>query len=345
MGGKAIKKVKVNRFSGSEYLRIYTKIMNDLLQCGIKSSVPHHLSTKETFGDLDILVKNEEDFNLKEWIISTYNPIEIVSGTCFSIAYLDDQTGKYFQVDFIPVKYIDAAMLFFSYGDVGSIIGRYAAFNGFTFSEDGISIKVRKDLLKSYFPDINLTNDRLYVYDKIHLTYDVDIILEILGMNKEEWLNINNSESLFNWVLSSRFYNRDAFLFVPMNKKRRLEVRPLYKEFLKRIGVEDYDNIENKIIADSCLDLQMQLLQRFDKIDRLRIIYDRITIGLDRKEKFNSTIFIELGVEKKQLSIIMKLFKETTLVKFGEYNLFDRWLDDNDKETINNEIRMLILEL
>lgn len=352
MGGNAIKTVKVNRFSGSEYCRISHEILKKLEECGIEADIPYHLSTKETFGDIDILIQNKERFDLRQWITDTYNPCEIVCNGVFSIAYFDIETNKYFQVDFISVNHLEAAMFFFSYGDSGAIIGRYSGFHGLTFSESGLSIKVRRELLKSEDPEIFLSNDNFqnigsssYVYDKIHLTSDLDIICEILGFDKSEWMNISNSNSLFNWLMSSRYYTRDAFTFVPTDKRKRLFLRPLYMEFIRKIGIENCNDIENKITAPSSLELQMHLLERFDKIHILNEINQKIKLERVRREKFNANIFIELGVKNKHLSIVMKKFKISTLIKFCDYSDFDLWLDSNNKETIDNEIRMYINEL
>ena len=74
-------------------------------------------------------------------------------------------------------------------------------------------------------------------------------------------------------------------------------------------------------------------------------INHKIRLDQERKQKFNSAIFIELEVEKKQLSVVMREFKNMTLIKFGDYTSFEMWLDSNTKENIDNEIRMYINEL
>ena len=130
-----------------------------------------------------------------------------------------------------------------------------------------------------------------------------------------------------------------------MEKRKRLCLRPLYMEFILRIGIEDFHNIENKIKAPSSLAFQRHLLERFNKIHMIDLINHKIRLDQERKQKFNSAIFIELEVEKRQLSVVMREFKNMTLIKFGDYTSFEMWLDSNTKENIDNEIRMYINEL
>jgi hypothetical protein len=84
-----------------------------------------------------------------------------------------------FQIDFIKVINLDAAMLFFSYGDVGVIIGRYCGFHGITFSEDGIIIKVRGDLVNE--------EDTEHVHKKVNITSDPDRICDMICLNYSVW--------------------------------------------------------------------------------------------------------------------------------------------------------------
>lgn len=332
MGGNAIKKVKVSRFSLSKYFSISRDILDKLTEANIKSLRPFFVPDKISFGDIDILVENKEDIDLKEWIIKTFNPIEIVSNGVYSIAYTENQLDEngeiiYYQVDFIPVKHIEAAMFFYSYGDVGAIIGKFVGYNGISFSENGIYIKVRSELLGIE------SKDHTYVYDKINISTDPQEICKILGFDYMKWLNIISVEELFEWILSSHYYTIDAFKFIAMDKRKRLSLRPLYISFLEKIGITDFDNINNKIINKEIIEHQKYILEKYGKINELEPIRERIRLEKERKEKFNANVFINNGIEKLKLSNTMSEFKKTILdIKFED------WLDKHTKEQIDNTI-------
>lgn len=224
-------------------------------------------------------------------------------------------------------------MFFFSYGDSGAIISKYVGYHGLTFSEEGISIKVRSELLDidSKYPT--------YVYDKINITNNPEEICNLLGFNYSKWMTISSIEKLFEWLISSHYYTIDAFRFIAMEKRKSLSSRHFYISFLDKIGISDFNNINNKVINKEITKNQISILERYNKLHEIDNIRNRILLERERKEKFNANIFIDIGIEKFALSKIMKEFKISIL---NSNHSFEDWLDKNTKEQIDNIIRDFI---
>lgn len=330
MGGRALKKVKAQRMGKELYTNISNNILSKLREDSINCAIPYEIPGKDSFGDIDVLICSE--INLKEWIITNFNPIEIhVNGTVISFAYEVD--SLHYQIDFIKVKYLDAAMIFFSYGDTGSIVGRYSGYHGVMFSENGLSVKVRGDLLD--------LQDAEYVYDVVHLTSEPREILEYIGLSYDTWVNgFSDIQSLYDWLTSSRLFDREVFLFLKMDKRKRLGLRPFFIEFLRSINV-NLDSISDIILKKTNFERkeeQIDALNHFNKIDQLSIIRERVLRNEERKNKFKSQIFSDLGIEKLQLCETMKSFKQ-----YIGSEIFEDWLDTKTKDEVNDCIKNWIL--
>lgn len=313
MGGNALKNTNTIRFSLEEYNRISKIIMEKLKNDGIIASIPYHVYNKNSFGDLDVLIEKSDNINIYDWIIENFNPSEIVDNSTISFSF--QSNANYYQIDFTPVTSINSAMFYFSYGDIGAIIGRFTNFHGLKFSENGISIVIKEIHLKSN--EINLTNNVNKICDELNLDY-------------EKWKHFGNFEEIeiFKWLISSDYFTIDAFKFIPMDKRKRLKIRPMYQRFLDYIGIGEYENIENKISVDSNKE---KLIEKYNKTKELEIIKNQILKDKERKNKFNANHFIEFGIENVELGKNIKAFKSYIL---ETNNDFDTWIDENTIDQI-----------
>lgn len=333
MGGKALKKVKVSRIQLSEYNIIKEVLINKLKELNIKASVPFEIPGKCDFGDIDILVETN-DFDIKKWILSNFNPVDIFyNGSVISFAYqskINDE-DVYYQIDIIKVAHLEAAMLFFSYGDVGAIIGRYSGFHGIMFSEDGITIKIRGDLLDE--------EDTEHVHKKVHITSDPVVVCDMLGLNYSYWqTGFTTIDQIYDWVKSSKYFSTKIFRFINMKKRKRIGMRPFYINFLNNIGVnsEQIGNIDNKINNDERKNNQLRILGEYNKLHLISEIKNDLALQRHRKEKFNGYIFLESGAVKENLSLTIFNFKNDIEKRYE--TTFENWLDLFTKDQIRDEI-------
>lgn len=177
---------------------------------------------KESFGDLDILINSSifSKYNLLSYLKSANIPFND-SGDVLSFRY-EYNTNTFFQVDVIYTKgkYFLASYHYFSYNDLGNLLGRLTKTIGIKYGHKGLSLVVR---------------DKEYVMGEIILSTDVNDMLDILGLDKETYNSgFSNLKEIFEFVISSKFFNADIFLLHNRNHEGRTrdKKRKTYHEFL-----------------------------------------------------------------------------------------------------------------
>lgn len=363
MGGNALNKVIASRINLKQYnivKRDLEEKFGNFLQLEFTIDVP----SKIDFGDVDMLymVKNITNeniinkFDIVQLIKKIYNPVEIVSnGPVCSFAYKLENTNteedknyeedKYFQVDLINVEDLPMSRFYFSYGDLGGIIGRLTQHKSITYGSKGlwvnpnqetigkflsvnqINLQVGKDLIvKSIVPNIILTNKP-------------EKICEFIGLEWNKWLNgFSSKQEIFEWITKSPWFKRDYFRALDCEHRRRVNTRPMYQEFLKFIFADEPNfSIEKGNSAKyTNSNLQIDALEHFDKVNILKEEIIEIEKKLLRKEKFSGKKFLELGIESKH---IKKYFGDFNLYVVTKYkNNFEDWLDSNESDEINRVI-------
>lgn len=327
MGGNALKNTYTERKNKDDYNKIKKNILDKTSDI-IKYSVVIELPGKETFGDLDILYISDKNLDIKKIIIDLFTPNEIVhNGDVISFDY------EKFQIDFIKVQkeYFEMANFYFSYGDLGAIIGRLTNYYGAKFGHFGLWINLlyntldkEKDLdCRNILARIDLTNNPLQICNFFDLDYDI-------------WKNgFNDKVSIFRWIISSKYYKKDIFSTLNYDHRRRANLRPFYQDFLDYID-QDITLIKKANSGTSeILDNQQEvLIKYFKKEEEVKIIFDKIKLDQTRKEKFSGKNFIDIGIDSKKIGESINTFKKYILEKNQNINSFEEWLDKNTKEDV-----------
>jgi len=130
MGGRALKNTYTERKNTDEFLRIGKEIQHKLLtDLKLDSIILKCYHTKETHGDLDLLIKIPLNCNvdIKKYVENSFTPNEIFSnGGVYSFNHQD------FQIDFIPINEDkwEVAQVYGFYDPLGNILGKsYHKFN------------------------------------------------------------------------------------------------------------------------------------------------------------------------------------------------------------------------
>ncbi len=337
MGGNALKTVKTVRKNKDEYEIIKKEILEKIkgkLQCEIVIEVPNKLD----FGDLDVLYINDDNLDIKKIIQETYNPKEIVhNGEVFSFDYND------FQIDFIRCKNkekLNMAQFYFSYGDIGSIIGRISNYYGLKFGHRGLWLVLMENTLESN-KDVNMAE----TYGKVKLSKIPKEICEFLDFDYIIWENgFKNKTEIFEWIVKSKYFKKEIFNTLNYEHRSRVVLRPFYKEFLNFIEF-DVSNIKKANLKEGEVKVNIQdyAIKHFKKEDKVEELHKEIQIKKERKEKFNGKYLIDYGIEPKKVGQYIYNFKKYIE---EEYNLdFDTWLDNQTKESVFSLFRTyMILE-
>lgn len=326
MGGHALKNTSVCRVN----LETLNKVKADIKQkvsTDIEIEYLNENPEKTDFGDLDILYKPDSNINIREYIKEKFNPIEIVSNAdVMSFGYVLPN-NEILQVDFIKCKNIQMSKFYFSYGDLGNILGNITKPFGIKFGHLGLFVNVTSKVCTELYPNIDskIFND---FTESILLTDNPEKICEFFSMRLDLWGNFKLETDIFKWIISCK--NFHPYIFVDPNYKikHKISTRPMFNRFINWI-----ENIPiNQPIEKNCR--QIEALGKFNKFKELDKLVKLHKQKYMRKEKFNGNKILELGViqNPKDLANFIIKFKKQIENEFGS---FDNWLDTNDMEQIN----------
>ena len=359
MGGNALNKVIASRINLEKYIQVKKDLeekFNQYLELEFTIDVPGKID----FGDIDMLyiVKNKTDndnnkwnidlhnFDLTQLINQIYTPVEIVlNGPVCSFAYYLDSVDKYFQVDLINVDNLPMSRFYFSYGDLGGIIGRLTQHKSITYGSKGLWVHPNQEIINKFLSiselSLEISKEQIIksILPNIILTNDPEQICIYLGLDWNKWIRgFENKEEIFEWVKSSTWFNSDSFRALDYEHRHRVNSRPMYQEFLKFIFVDEPNfTIENgnssKYINSN---LQLESLDYFSKTHILAEEILEVQRRLLRKNKFSGKKFLDLGIESKQ---IKKYLEEFKLYIESTFELdFEIWLDISNSEVIDKNI-------
>jgi hypothetical protein len=201
MGGNALKNTKISRFN-LEIYNFVKKQLQLLLNQYINIEYLYDVPEKNTFGDLDVLYQmKDKKYNIKSIIIDKFNPSEIfINGNVLSFAY--KLNNNFYQVDMISVDNFESAKFFFSYGDIGSIIGKMLRPYNIHFGIQGLFVK----------PEVGGVNKSIVLTDK------PNEICEFFNLKYEDWILFKSSTDIFEWIISNKYFDKNTF-FIFRNLK------------------------------------------------------------------------------------------------------------------------------
>lgn len=345
MGGRALQKygIETERKSSVEFYKIAADIAVQLsFGLGITSSIPVVFNyspsiaalpvrcyrTKQDHGDLDVLIKVDQKFeldniDLRKYIEQHFNPQVIHSnGGVLSFDY------KNFQIDFIPIKEEnwDIAQVYFSYDPLGNAMGKTFHKMNLSYGWDGLKYKYR---------NFNGRNSHNIVVSK-----DPRKIFKFSGYDYDRYLNgFETIEEIFDFIVAGKQFHIDVFRMENLNHvdKKRNRKRKSYHAFLEYI-----EKLENKTpfqfernksfylpIIDNYFP-EANLLKQIDVLDA------RDEINRQLSEKFNGRLVMEWipDLEGKMLGNAMKNFKvflgdhyEHIVLETTEEELKERFVD------------------
>lgn len=281
---------------------------------GIKWLVPYEAPGKKSYGDLDALITRQTGFDIREWILETFKPDELVSnGGVYSfnipsfipalqIDYDDDEFQAYdpedyapniepcpakdFQIDFIttPAEQFAIHHFFLSWGDCGMLIGQIAHATGLRMGQQGLFTSISDN-----------PNQR----DDLILSTDPRKICEFLGLVYTSWKDGFGSEGhIFRWLCESPYIHLVDF-------KRTKSSREMYMRFIDYVAANlvPPKRMPNVPALDA-------IITYFGKQSEFAAIQQKQADAVKRSEKFGGHLFSALGdIPGKQLGQIIAGFK------------------------------------
>jgi hypothetical protein len=265
------------------------------------------------------------------------------------------------------IESMEMSRFYFSYGDFGSIVGRMSNFYGMKFGDSGLWCDVYEQTL-----DPTLAFDVRKTIGKVILSTNPGEICDFFGYNYDIWkieipklmIDTNfltnyspkldeNCEKfpdipkshkfIFDWLISSRFFDSRMFLFLNADHRRRHDLRPFYMNFLKYIGIADVGKASAMEGESGGVDrnLQLEAIHHFKKGPELDALLKDVNRKKAHQSKFSGAQLIvrfkkHLGIELKDKEIGPKisLFKQYCTER-SKCESWEEFLDNHDKNLID----------
>lgn len=294
----------------------------------IVEAVPSY-ENKDSFGDIDLMCmakaskfpdKEELDQLLKDAFCAT----EIHhNGNVVSFDMRGGEGGRWFelgepaiQVDlmiFTNYPVYSFAFNYFSFNDLGNLIGRIADSMGFKFGHDGLTYK--------YMNGTQLIKE-------IVITQDFVEAIEFLGLNSIRFIKgFNELEDIFKFVASSPYFHPDIYLLENRDgeSRRRDKKRKTYMQFLlwceaNRDTLTNFPKTESSFWINKAFQAFPMFEPEFRNAMNIAVVQKAI------KAVFNGNYVSGVtGLQGVELGNFMKRFKESygSLVLFEQEALFE----------------------
>lgn len=231
MGGKAMAHVGCERKPAAEYFVIANDVKQRLIDLfpNRRVYIIEAYAAKESFGDADILLEsNDLPPDWIQQVRAAFSPQDLVcNGGVTSFDY------QKLQIDIIttPADEFDFASVYFSFNDLGNLMGRIAHKMGFKYGHDGLW----KPL---HGADAKLNINVTYKFAEVLVSRDIPAVFEFLGYDHQRYLHgFNTLEDVFEFASSTSYFHRDIFQLHNRNAISRVRdaKRPSYTAFLKWI--------------------------------------------------------------------------------------------------------------
>lgn len=313
MGGSAFKDkstgVPLNRRmeSKQDFLDTFNTQVN-LLGHLFPMRLPHQINSKTSFGDIDIIVPTGH----LEAVYGVLRENELPFFTNgIVVSYL---THDKVQIDLINIEpsKVEYAVLYFSYGDHGNILGR---------------------ILKHKLNVKNSFNGLYYIYRNERVKKDILLIMDyndvfkLLSLDKEPFYEGFETEyDLFNWIAGSPLIKEDIFKLENLTNKDRTRdrKRKFYNQWVQYLTTEDYKRINKNKHPEFNLYSYPHLAVKYNEYEKefkdIKSLYN----------KFNGDIVMKLtNLTGKNLGNFIANFKR-------KYS--DEYLNSSSEESIKQMI-------
>eukprot|EP01035_Chromulina_nebulosa_P021881 gene21881-28324_t len=348
MGGNSFVKTTVARLSLETFNTVKTIVQHGL-QKFFKTDICFHMPEKVEFGDVDIIYTSstEHGLTMLEVIEKIFNPQEIViSGDVLSFSFFLEETREFYQVDMILVENLQMGKFYFSYGDLGNLIGHMTDKLGIKFGINGLYVNLHNRILE----DGGIESRYAEAHRRTILLNDCPKeICEYLEMDFTAWGGFETDAEVFEWIKTCKMFNKSNFRNGASNLLKRNTRRKVFIAFCESIEREEekltdtMTRDEKEEVPDDHVIVEQQLraIEYFGKQSELELLIqvckNNYRVAAERKNKFNGKKFLAYGIENKNLGEAMCKFKESIMARYDPPD-FEHWLDSNDCDQVDDTL-------
>lgn len=321
MGGNLLKGKRILSIEYPTYLKNVCSILNDILiPLNMSINTIPHIKEKEDHGDIDIVIGYEtaiDYVSIYEALNNKQNITNVtINSSNKSIHFL--YNGVQVDLIFIQNKSVDYAVNYFSYNDLGNLLGIMCKRLGFKHGHLGLSFNLM----------YNTT-----VIEEYYLTNDFYSFLNILGLKIQTFKDgFDTYKEMFNYVLSSPYFNCSIYQYSNLNhvNRTRDRKRKTYNMFLDYMSSipfkEPYKLIDTPYYYvyrsfPNIIETAQKALHEY--VDSVHI--RKALLGILRSEIYK--------LEGKELGEAMVILKNSDLYKLPfEHEEFNRLLKEYRNE-------------
>lgn len=291
------------RLSREQYEQLCTQLCNALTEHKVPHLTIPYFHSKDSFGDLDLLIGKSLHLGLLNQLcaatglqIKAYLPNDKVHSLVLYLNKVDT-----FQVDFIEVqtKLLPIAQFYFSYNDLNNLVGKMFKQYNLSFGFTGLYYK---HIYKDRGWKILLTTDPKQIYEMIDLDYNIYL------------KGFDTREEIFEFVMSSRYFNRNHFLLENLNHRHRMRdrKRETYSLFLQKIANVTDNNcvrIDNPL---QWINDHFPTAELFKKLNQIEMIEDA---NSEIKQLFNGKHVLQhTQLQSADIGHFIDWFKKQMLI-------------------------------
>jgi len=263
--------------------------------------------SKQSFGDIDVIINSNYLIPNYTKVLEEHHPEYVKNGDAVSFIYKGVQTD----LILISDRYFKSACNYFSYNDLGNFIGVMSKKLGFKYGHKGATLIVR--------------DEKGEVFLELPLTTDIDVILEMLDLDKEVYhRGFDTLEEIFTFVSKSKYFNPDLYRLDNRNHASRIRdvKRQTYKDFLNWMEGKEFPNAYNYPTKTSLGGYMIRepfysevILKNFPFVfgEILNKIAEN-NIQKEYKSKINGDIIMKItGLSGKELGLFIQKLKTNSV--------------------------------
>lgn len=299
MGGRAFVEkygIESKRIPQEEYLDLTNKIYAILSSYFNKIHLIKSYHDKLDHGDADFLVSEPKSSNhrLDKEVLGA----ELIQNNQNITSYLING----FQVDIINTNrnYFTSSVFYYDYDPLGNLLGKLTHKFRMSLGYNGLYYTLRD-------------NENTYKLGEIQISTDERRIIEFLGLDWERRKQgFNTQEEIFDYVISSKYFDARIFSFENMNHiaRTRDKKRKSYNQFMSYI--EPYkDKVYDWPLIEERLGLVNQCFPEVKLFEQINELKEKRRQAEELAEKFNGTLVIEwTGITGKALGQLLGEYKK-----------------------------------
>jgi hypothetical protein len=328
MGGAALSHLGVRRYNSDEFYQLAKELVPLVKEAfNTEVELTKSYKNKPDFGDMDLLVLNTGNLGMIEEVIrKNFCPRDIHhNGNCYSFDYKD------LQIDLIitPLSNWETSKVFFSYNDLGNLMGKIYHKFGLKYGYDGVKYIHRIDDKK--LGDFVVTKDMKKAWEFIGCSWD----------RYEK--GFDEMEDIFNYIIESPYFDYKSFHMENLNaiNRKRNKRRKVYQLFLKYI--ETNNITKSNVWAKDKSEYWNQIGNFFPEsnfIENVKDFQEKERVKRELHFKFNGKLIMDRFSELRGeiLGKAIKNFK-------SRFEDFDQYVTDNTPESIMEDFRKSLIEL